>query len=44
MRAMVTGYPNPVVMWFRDAQRTSRIINDDIYQLLPTGDVSLTLT
>ena len=41
VRAMVTGYPSPIVMWFRDAKRTSRIISDDMYQLLPSGDVRL---
>ena len=41
IRAMVTGYPSPAVMWFRDIRRTSRIINDTIYQLLPSGDVSI---
>lgn len=38
--AMVTGYPMPAVMWFKDVRRTNRITNDSIYQLLPTGDVS----
>ena len=41
IQATVSGYPNPTVMWFRDAQRTSRIINDSIYQLLLSGDVSV---
>ena len=40
VQAIVTGYPQPTVMWFRDVQRTSRITNDTIYQLLPNGDVS----
>ena len=41
IQAMVTGYPQPAVMWFRDVWRTSRITNDSsIYRLLPNGDVS----
>ena len=41
VQAMVTGYPSPTVTWFRDVQRTNRIINDSVYQLLPSGDVSI---
>jgi len=41
IQAMVTGYPSPTVMWFRDMQRTSRITTDDTYQLLPNGDVNI---
>lgn len=40
IQAIVTGYPQPTIMWYRDVQRTSRITNDSIYQLLPNGDVS----
>ena len=41
LTVMVTGYPQPTVMWFRDVQRTSRITNDSIYQLLPNGNVTI---
>ena len=41
IQAMLTGYPTPAVTWFRDVKRTSRIVNDSIYQLLPSGDVSI---
>lgn len=41
VQAMITGYPTPVIMWFRDIQRTSRITTDNVYQLLTSGNVSI---